>query len=111
MSAPEPPEVAAFRQLEQLVRHLGDELAAFRRRAQAAEARVRALEALLAQPRTAGEDAVAALEAENAALRARVQFATDRTRQVLSRVQFLRQQQSRPVAPTAPAVTTGGEGA
>jgi len=44
MSDSERPEIIAFRDLEQLVRHLGDELAGFRRRALLAEARVRDLE-------------------------------------------------------------------
>ena len=38
------PEIAAFAELEQLVKHLGDELAAFRRRALQAEARLKGLE-------------------------------------------------------------------
>ena len=38
------PEQAAFAELEQLVTHLGDELAAFRRRALQAEARLKGLE-------------------------------------------------------------------
>ena len=49
MSDREPPEPTAFRQLDQLVRGLGEQLAAFRKRAHAAEARVKALEAI-AQP-------------------------------------------------------------
>jgi len=38
------PERAAFAELEQLVKHLGDELASFRRRALQAEARLKSLE-------------------------------------------------------------------
>jgi len=41
------PESQGFKQLEQLVRNLGDELAAFRKRAQVAEGRVRVLEGAL----------------------------------------------------------------
>ena len=37
------PELASFRELELLVRHLGDELASFRRRALTAEARLKAI--------------------------------------------------------------------
>ena len=44
MSDSERPEIATFRDLEQLVRHLGDELAGFRRRALLAESRLRELE-------------------------------------------------------------------
>lgn len=42
------PEAAAFRELEALVRNLSDQLAGFRRRALAAEARSRELEQILA---------------------------------------------------------------
>jgi chromosome segregation ATPase len=42
------PDVAAFRELETLVRNLSDHLAAFRRRALAAESRTRELEQILA---------------------------------------------------------------
>ena len=38
------PETTAFAELEQLVKHLGDELASFRRRALQAEARLKSLE-------------------------------------------------------------------
>lgn len=41
------PEVAAFRELDTLVRNLSDQLAGYRRRAMAAEARSRELEALV----------------------------------------------------------------
>ncbi|HEX7980679.1 MAG TPA: hypothetical protein VF461_18895, partial [Gemmatimonadaceae bacterium] len=44
MSDSERPEITAFRDLEQIVRHLGDELAGFRRRALLAESRLRELE-------------------------------------------------------------------
>lgn len=42
------PEAAAFRELDKLVRNLSDQLAGFRRRALAAEARSRELEQILA---------------------------------------------------------------
>ena len=91
-----------FEALEQLVRHLGDELAAFRRRALTAEARLEALETAAAADaavrQAAGDEPlhprVAELEAENAELRRRLEHATQRTRDMLSRVRFLRQQQS-----------------
>lgn len=44
-----PASSSPFHELERLVRHLGDELAGFRRRALQAEARVRELEEALAQ--------------------------------------------------------------
>src|ERR1700712_3090909 len=90
------PEVAAFRELETLVRHLGDELAGFRRRALLAEARLRDIEAqgvpaALDQQRDLS-DRVNGLEHENAALRGRLEAATARTKQMLERVRFIRQQ-------------------
>jgi hypothetical protein len=100
VSAPELPESAAFHQLDQLVRHLGEELAGFRRRALAAEGRVRVLETAMQQGGdSASLERLRILEDENADLRARVVFATERTRQLLARVHFLRQQQGRPVLP------------
>lgn len=108
MSDLEAPEAVAFRQLEQLVRHLGEELASFRRRAQAAEARVRVLETAVEQGGDAASiERLRALEVENAELKGRVAYASDRTRQLLARVRFLRQQQGRPVAPDAPRAAGG----
>jgi hypothetical protein len=90
------PEVLAFGELETLVRHLGDELAGFRRRALAAEARLRELEERDGRPsgpaRRELEKRNAELEQENEALRGRLETATTRTRQVLDRVRFIRQQ-------------------
>jgi hypothetical protein len=90
-----------FDELERTVRHLGEELAFFRRRALDAERRVRELAAQPTAPpagRGAGEtDAelrprVAALEAENADLRGRLAEAAERTRALADRVRFVRQQ-------------------
>ena len=93
----ERPEQKAFHELHQLVRHLADELAGFRRRALQAEARLEELEEAAAdggsaapQTRKAGE-----LERENAELRARLDAAAERTRQMLERMRFLRQQNER----------------
>lgn len=90
------PEMTAFRELETLVRHLGDELAGFRRRALLAESRLRELEGQEAQPvREQQRELTAhctALEHENAALKGRLEAATARTRQMLDRVRFIRQQ-------------------
>ena len=92
---------AAFHELEQLVRHLGDELAGFRRRALQAETRLKAAETELAAIHAAASQAaegaaphprVAELERENEGLRRRVDDATRRTRQMIDRVRFLRQQ-------------------
>ena len=81
----------AFADLDKLVRHLGDELASFRRRAIHAEARVKALEASPSATRTSPER-IEKLERENANLKLRLEKARGRTRQMLDRVRFLRQQ-------------------
>ena len=90
-SASERPEVAAFQDLAQLVRHLEDELASFRRRALSAEARVKELEA------SAGSEPsdASALKRENAQLKERLDAATARTKQLLERVRFVRQQSTK----------------
>ncbi len=90
----------AVRQLEQLIRALGEELASFRRRAQAAEARVRALEAASVN----GGDLTAidrlhALEEENAELKARLAYGTAKARAIAARMKFVRQQGDRPITP------------
>jgi hypothetical protein len=98
---------SAVAELRILVHRLSDEVAAFRRRAIAAEGRVRELEARLelaaqagaARPTDAGDavspdpEALARLERENAELRERLGQAAERTRQLLDRARFLRQQQ------------------
>ena len=96
MSDSERPELATFRDLEQLVRHLGDELAGFRRRALVAESRLRELETEETPPDSGQQREmsghVTELEHENAVLRGRLESATERTRQMLERVRFIRQQ-------------------
>jgi hypothetical protein len=96
MSDSERPEITAFLELEQLVRHLADELAGFRRRALLAESRVRELESEEAEPdvreQRAMSERVSQLEEENSVLRSRLESATARTRQMLERVRFIRQQ-------------------
>ncbi len=93
MSDNEAGEHNEFQELDTLVRHLADELAGFRRRAQLAEARLREVEA------NGGEGGsielltrVATLEQENERLRGKLDVAGDRARQMLDRVRFLRQQ-------------------
>jgi len=86
----------AFRELETLVRHLGDELAGFRRRALLAEARLREVDgggaqSLMDEQRALG-DRCATLEEENAVLKSRLETATVRAGQMLERVRFIRQQ-------------------
>ena len=87
----ERPELQAFEELQQLVRHLGAELATFRRRALQAEARVKAFESAPGGARV-NPERVESLEVENADLKKRLDSARARTRQVLDRVRFLRQQ-------------------
>lgn len=82
---------AAYAELEILVRRLGEELATFRKRAQAAEARLKALGATPAGDATA-EERLSALEAENTRLRDRLEEAAGKTRAMLDRARFLRQQ-------------------
>ena len=81
----------AFTDLDKLVRHLGDELASFRRRALHAEQRVKALESSPGATRTSPER-IEKLERENADLKLRLEKARGKTRQMLDRVRFLRQQ-------------------
>jgi hypothetical protein len=85
------PDVETFRELQKLVRHLGDELTSFRRRALQAEARMKAVEGSGGATKVTPER-IERLELENAELRKRLETARARTRQVLDRVRFLRQQ-------------------
>jgi hypothetical protein len=85
------PEVAAFAELEQLVKHLGDELASFRRRALQAEARLKTLESVGVKG-VVSPERVHYLERENAGLTSRHDAARARTQQMIDRVRFLRQQ-------------------
>ncbi len=85
------PERAAFSELEQLVKHLGDELASFRRRALQAEARLKGLESTGVKG-VVSPERVQYLERENAGLTTRLDAARARTQQMIDRVRFLRQQ-------------------
>lgn len=86
-----PAELRSFDELRRLVRRVTEELATFRRRAHAAEARVREIEAIHSgEPISFGR--VESLERENADLRKRLAAATARTREVLDQVRFIRQQ-------------------
>jgi len=87
MSANEPADLRAFRELESLVRSLGEELATFRRRALAAEAQLKEAGHELPAGNSSGD-----LTAENRELRRRVEHAEQRVRQLMDRVRFLRQQ-------------------
>jgi len=93
----EPPEMQALRQLELLVRHLGEELATFRRRALQAEGKLKSFESQATTGDLFTEQQAAQLRRENDELRARLAFATDRTKGFLEQVRFLRQQAARPL--------------
>jgi hypothetical protein len=92
VSAHVPADALAFEELEELVRSLGEELARFRKRAQTAEARLKSLETSGEPGDLFSSDKVASLEAENRELRERLEHAAGRTRSMLERVRFLRQQ-------------------
>ena len=85
------PEIAAFAELEQLVKHLGDEMASFRRRALQAEARLKTLESAGVKG-VVSPERVQLLERENAGLNTRLEAARTRIQQMIDRVRFLRQQ-------------------
>lgn len=103
------PESHPLTQLAQLVHNLGEELAAFRKRALQAEATLRGYETSSRSGDLFAEQRVVQLEKENADLRARLDFATEQTRAILSQVRFLRQQSERPVTGSQPAVGNGLE--
>jgi hypothetical protein len=89
VSDSERPDLVAFQELEHLVYALADEMAGWRRRAQEAEAKVKAAPAA----GTGKAASAAALEKENRELRERLEAAKVRTKQLLERLRFLRQQQ------------------
>lgn len=87
------PDVEAVRELETLVRQMAEQLASYRRRALSAEERLRHLDTADDHPDPPRvRERIRALEQENATLRGRLDAATARTRSVLDRVHFLRQQ-------------------
>ena len=73
------------------MKHLGDELASFRRRALQAEARIKSLESTGVKG-VVSPERVQFLEKENAGLASRLDAARARTQQMIDRVRFLRQQ-------------------
>lgn len=97
MSGNDRPELRAYKELETLVRHLGEELASFRRRALAAESQLKDSGGHASKSgggtRTgATGERASELQAENDTLRTRLDRAEDRVRQMMDRVRFLRQQ-------------------
>lgn len=102
--------VLALAQLRTLVHRLADEAAGFRRRAIEAEQRLKALDERVggaaaadghgpSRPVTELIGQVEALERENEELRKRLAEAAERTRQLLERTRFLRQQQDQEEEP------------
>ena len=91
MSDPERPDAAAFGELQRVVRNLVEELAGFRKRALAAEAKVKGFESATGSSAKAGAR-LAQLEEENARLKAQVEKARKSTSGMLEKVRFLRQQ-------------------
>ena len=88
MSDSERPDLIAFQELEHLIEALAAEMAGWRRRAQEAEAKLKVPPAA-----TGGKAGAAALERENRELRERLEAARVRTKQLLEKLRFLRQQQ------------------
>ena len=88
MSDSERPDLVAFQELEHLIHALADEMAGWRRRAHEAEAKLKS-----APPMPAGRVNAAALERENRELHERLEAAKSRTKQLLEKLRFLRQQQ------------------
>lgn len=111
MSDSEPLEQRAFRQLDALVHHLADELAAFRRRALQAESRLKELEAAGAtgDPTVQMGSRVMELERENERLREQLETARERANQMLDRVRFLRQQATLAAAASSNGNAGGGQ--
>lgn len=104
--------VLALGQLRLLVHRLADEAAGFRRRAIQAEQRLKALDEQVADVAAAADgearpvapvaellERVEVLERENEELRKRLSEAAERTRQLLERTRFLRQQQEQEEEP------------
>ena len=91
MSDKERPDVAAYRELETVVRSLVDELAGFRKRSLAAEAKLKGFESATGSSARAGAR-LAQLEEENLRLRAQVDGARSSSKGMLDKVRFLRQQ-------------------
>lgn len=91
MSDPERPDAAAFRELQSVVRNLVEELASFRKRALAAEAKLKGYESATGSTAKTGAK-LAHLEEENSRLKVQVEKARTSTKGMLDKVRFLRQQ-------------------
>ena len=93
MSSYARPDFAAIDELESLLRHVGDELAAWRRRCLRAEQELAAFKekgGVMQTPDTVlGRQRLAELEQENLALRARLDGASERVQMLVARLAFL----------------------
>ena len=93
MSSYARPDFAAIDELESLLRHVGDELAAWRRRCLRAEQELAAFKekgGVMPSPDTVlGRQRLVELEQENLALRARLDGASERVQMLVSRLAFL----------------------
>ncbi len=89
----ERPDLAALAELEQLLRHLGDEVAGWRRRTLKAEAELQEAKSrggVLAGPELLqARQRVIELEVENQTLRHRIEGARERLQSLSSRLAFL----------------------
>jgi len=94
-SVGERPDLDALRELEDVVRHLTEELAGWRRRALQSEARV-AETARLAEDGDGALGRVEALETEHHELERRLGTARAQVLELLGRLQFLEQQGTGP---------------
>ena len=86
-------DLRPIHELDALVRHMADDLAAYRRRALIAEARLKEVESQ--DGGSANLDLAARvnqLEQDNERLQSRLDSASARAKQMLDRVRFLRQQ-------------------
>ncbi|MGI8843729.1 MAG: hypothetical protein ACR2HZ_08515 [Gemmatimonadaceae bacterium] len=98
----ERPEESALLELETVLRAIGEEMVALRRRAQVAESKVRELERGGQLPLDSMASAPPAdarvneLETENGQLRGRLESARDRASELADRLRFLRQQYTDP---------------
>lgn len=102
-SSQERPEDAALRELEAVLRAVGEEMIALRRRAQIAEARVKELERgeqlaldTMSSGGGAADERLTDLERENLELKGRLDSARERAAQLADRLRFLRQQYTEP---------------
>lgn len=90
-SADERPDLEAFRELEEVLRHLADELASWRRRALSAEARL-VEEWPVSGPGERAPARVGQLEVEPRGLEQRLAMARSRVAELVARLKFLEQQ-------------------